>query len=104
MANRDGRGGDVAQKTERGALVSESISHLLAEAVALGGGNLCAAGHDWQSDGGRACPKDGFGSGDGCSQTIYRCSRCGVHDYGDKGGPAHRECFVECRYDVSDEP
>jgi hypothetical protein len=33
------------------------LMHLVAQAVALGGGDLCAAGHDWQSIGGRSCPK-----------------------------------------------
>lgn len=76
------------------------LKHLIAEAVMLGGGNLCAAGHDWDSEGGRTCPK--YEAAD-CSQTVYRCKRCGVHDYGDKGGPAHRECFVECKRDFADE-
>ena len=76
------------------------LQNLIAEAVALGGGNLCAAGHDWESEGGRTCPKYEWA---GCSQTVYSCRRCGAHDYGDKGGPAHRECFAECRRDFADE-
>lgn len=60
---------------------------LIAEAAALGGTNLCAAGHEWRTDGGRACPHD---CGD--SQPVYRCARCGEYDYGDPGGPAYREC------------
>jgi hypothetical protein len=67
-----------------------TLGHLVAEAVALGGGNLCAAGHDWQSIGGRTCYRrecDGRRS-----QTVYQCERCGVYDYGEPGGPAHAEC------------
>jgi hypothetical protein len=74
------------------------LRHLIAEAVALGGGNLCASGHEWESDGGRTCPKYEESN---CSQTVYVCKRCGAHDYGDKGGPAYRECFTECKRDFS---
>jgi hypothetical protein len=78
----------------------EYVGVVIAEAVALGGGNLCAVGHDWESEGGRTCPKY---EAAGCSQTVYVCRRCGESDYGDKGGPAHRECFSECRRDFADE-
>jgi len=79
------------------------LKQAIAEATALAGGNLCAAGHDWISDGGRSCPKDGIGKNavgpyGGCSQTVYRCSRCGDYDYGDKGGPAYDECLNGCSY------
>lgn len=67
---------------------TRKLSYLVAEAVALGGGNLCAAGHEWESYGGRACPFGSFS----CSQPVYRCTRCGDYDYGEKGGPAHDEC------------
>jgi len=53
-----------------------------------------AIGHDWILDGGRACPK----SHEGCSQTVYRCRRCGEYDYGYEGGPAHKDCVV-CPWD-----
>lgn len=46
--------------------------------------------HVWKPDGGRPCPK---GCND-CTQTVFRCRRCGVYDYGDEGGPAHDECEV----------
>jgi hypothetical protein len=53
----------------------------------------CAlVGHAWKSDGGRSCPKDL----DGCSQAVYVCQRCAAQDYGERGGPAHRECFTDC--------
>ena len=64
------------------------LRHLIAEAVALGGGNLCASGHKWQEEGGRECPN---GEQD-CSQTVYRCARCGQYDYGEPGGPGHADC------------
>lgn len=63
------------------------LAHLVAEAVALGGGNLCASGHDWGTDGGRPCECGG-------SQVVYRCKRCGDYDYGDKGGPAYADCLA----------
>lgn len=53
----------------------------------------CAlVGHAWKSDGGRGCPKDLCN----CSQTVYVCQRCGDQDYGERGGPAHVECFTHC--------
>lgn len=69
------------------------LQHLIAEALALGGTNICAAGHDWQSQGGRRCPRATDDSEPPCSQTVYQCARCGDWDYGQEGGPAHRECF-----------
>lgn len=66
---------------------STPLKHLVAEAAALGGGNLCAIGHKWESQGGRMCPH-----GKNCSQTVYQCSRCGVYDYGEPGGPGDKEC------------
>ncbi len=77
-----------------------TLRHLITEAVALGGENLCAAGHAWESEGGRTCPKY---EGANCSQTVYVCHRCGANDYGDKSGPAHKECFSECRRDFAEE-
>ena len=74
-----------------------NLQNLIAEAAALGGGNLCASGHDWESEGGRTCPKGWVD----CSQTVYVCRWCGAYDYGDKGGPAHGECFSECRRDFA---
>lgn len=71
------------------------LKHILAEAVALGGGNLCAAGHDWQSIGGRYCERcDGR-----ASQPVFQCARCGQYDYGEPGGPGYAHCDpdVPCR-------
>lgn len=53
----------------------------------------CNDGHDWESDGGRSCPT----GCEMCSQAVYRCRRCGVHDYGDdKDGPGMRDCKRIC--------
>ncbi len=73
-----------------------TLQHLITEARALAGEVPCAAGHAWESDGGRSCPKGLSDSIEPCSQTVYTCARCGAQDYGDAGGPAHRECFIEC--------
>jgi len=56
----------------------------------------CSHGHDWQSEGGRSCPNDPDCGG---SQTVYRCARCGDHDYGEPGGPGHADCLNFCRHD-----
>lgn len=76
------------------------LKKLISEAVALGGGNLCASGHEFEAEGGRACPK--YAAAD-CSQTVYVCRRCGAHDYGDKAGPAYLECFLGCHRDFANE-
>ena len=68
------------------------LRFLIAQAVALAGGDTCAAGHDWESAGGRRCPHDA----EECSQTVYRCARCGTYDYGDPGGPGHEDCVDGC--------
>jgi len=79
-----------------------SLQYLIAEAVALGGGNLCASGHDWESYGGRPCPRNEHAMQ---SQTVYRCRRCGAYDYGEPGGIGYRECITEgpCSYECSPE-
>lgn len=58
-------------------------------------------GHDWASVGGRQCPRNPDAA---CSQTVYRCRRCTDYDYGEPGGPAHRECFAEGPCSRSCEP
>lgn len=60
-------------------MTDRTLQHLIAEAVALGGGNLCASGHDWESAGGRACINE---CGD--SVEVRHCKRCGDYDYGDE--------------------
>lgn len=69
-------------------MIPKALQFAIAEAVNLAGGNLCVAGHDWETDGGRRCPHDA----DECSQAVYRCTRCGTYDYGDPGGPGHDDC------------
>lgn len=70
---------------------------LINEAKRLGGLAVCAEGHAWESFGGRECPR--FEDAVNCSQTVYQCGRCGEFDYGEPGGPAHRECYEECRHE-----
>ena len=70
----------------------DPLRFLIAEAAALGGGDLCASGHDWQSDGGRRCPR----GSEHASQAVYRCRRCGVYDYGEPGGPGASDCEQPC--------
>ena len=53
-------------------------------------------GHDWVSDGGRACPKD---LTDNCSQAVYLCRTCGAYDYGGEGGPGADDCARVCQED-----
>jgi len=72
----------------------EPVRWLVAEAAALGGGNLCASGHDWFAEGGRACPVSGHPS---CSQPVFRCARCGEYDYGYDGGPGAAHCTKHCK-------
>ena len=50
-------------------------------------------GHKWKSFGGRACP---FDLDNNCSQPVYRCVRCGTHDYGTGGGPGWDSCIENC--------
>lgn len=77
--------------------MSETLRHLITEAVALGGENLCVNSHDWQSVGGRACPfRDTEQDCEG-SQTVYQCARCGEYDYGYRGGLAYEECCAHHR-------
>ena len=74
------------------------LHRLIAESVALAGGDLCSIGHEWTSVGGRACPR----GSEQCSQAVYRCTRCGEYDYGEPGGPGHDDCegCVCARMDV----
>ena len=71
-----------------------SLQRLIAEAVVLAGGkHQCAElGHDWHATGGRQCPRNPDAW---CSQAVYECRSCDEIDYGDPGGPGHRECYKE---------
>lgn len=81
-----------------------TIQYLIAEARALANDHPCiSVGHAWESDGGRSCPKGLSDSHEPCSQAVYRCTRCGAYDYGEAGGPAHRECFSECSREAEPE-
>lgn len=73
-----------------------SLNRLIAEASVLAGGrHQCAdLGHAWTAVGGRQCPRSTDLYTPNCSQTVYECLSCGWQDYGEKGGPAHDECYV----------
>lgn len=81
------------------------LQRLIAEAIVLAGGkHQCAElGHDWQTFGGRQCPRnpDAY-----CSQAVYECRACGFTDYGYPGGPGHRDCYTEgpCSYSCDKAP
>jgi len=50
-------------------------------------------GHDWASEGGRACPM----GAEGCSQAVYVCRSCGAYDHGDTDdSPGKRDCQAVC--------
>lgn len=74
-----------------------TLERLIAEAQVLAGGaHPChVLGHLWVSIGGRRCPRATAEWEPRCSQTVYQCSACDDVDYGEPGGPAHRECMVE---------
>lgn len=60
------------------------------------GSEACEAGnHRWISDGGRCCPKNLTNQ---CGQAVYRCAVCGDYDYGDPGGPGHKDCLSHCHF------
>lgn len=75
--------------------MSEPLPFLIAQAAALAGGDLCTAEHAWEAEGGRPCPRRPDNAA--CSQTVYRCRRCGEYDYGERGGPAYEDCYGEER-------
>jgi hypothetical protein len=74
------------------------LQSAIADARAMGGANLCADGHRWDSDAGRGCP---HGS-DQCSQAVYRCTVCGEWDYGYAGGPGAQDCERGCSLEAMD--
>ena len=72
--------------------------------------------HTWVHAGGRGCPKDpdanmGHGPIVGyvsrhsnefvtCGQAVYRCSKCGIYDYGEPGGPGFEQCQNNCPLEI----
>lgn len=72
------------------------LQRLIREASTELGSDACREGkHRWESEGGRACPKDYTSR---CSQSVYRCATCGQYDYGEPGGPGHSDCQHHCHY------
>lgn len=76
------------------AQVADLTLHQLVENAKID--DSCTQGHDWQSTGGRACPRK---EDCGASQVAYQCARCGEYDYGYPGGPGHADCYADgpCR-------
>lgn len=73
-----------------------ALQALIYEASTQLGSTACQAGrHLWAFDGGRACPHD---IADNCSQAVYRCRVCGIHDYGESGGPGEKDCETHCEH------
>jgi hypothetical protein len=67
-----------------------SLDKLIKEAQMFGS-TACDNGiHQWETDGGRSCPREGSHST--CSQPVFRCSACGEYDYGYSGGPGAEWC------------
>ena len=78
--------------------MTTELQHLIAQARSLANDHPCiSSGHLWESEGGRRCP-EAADDDDGCggSQAVYRCARCGLHDYGEPGGPGHADCEGGC--------
>lgn len=68
----------------------DSLLKLVTEAQQTCEARTCKShGHLWESDGARACPR----GGSGCSQSFFVCSRCGMEDYGEEGGPGYEQCY-----------
>jgi hypothetical protein len=84
-------------------MTEPTLQHLVTEATHLGGAvHPCKAwGHDWRMNGGRQCPRNQHAR---CSQAVYECARCGDCDYGDPGGPGHRDCMIDGPCDRSCAP
>lgn len=76
--------------------MTAALQHLIKEARTELGSDACRAGkHQWESEGGRACP---HGLDDNCGQAVYRCAVCGSYDYGEGGGPGDLDCYNNCRH------
>lgn len=74
--------------------MSRPLMELVFEAVRLGGGNLCASGHEWKEVGGKVCRHSHL-MGD-CSESVFKCERCGEYDYGTVEPPDREECEQFC--------
>lgn len=85
-------------------MAEHTLQQLIGQAVRLGGGDLCAAGHDWVTTGGRTCPRGDPMGGGQASQAVYECTRCPAIDYGEPGGPGYRDCYEHGPCDPSCSP
>jgi len=80
-------------------IVTIALQALIQQAGAQLGSEACRDGrHQWASEGGRSCPHPEDIGGGECSQTVYRCTTCDTHDYGEAGGPGHADCIQFCGF------
>ncbi len=54
----------------------------------------------WETDGARACP---IGWLD-CSQPVFYSAAHDVYDYGERGGPADKDCRANCPHGYQPAP
>jgi hypothetical protein len=87
----------IASKISEDNSVSvTTLQHLITHAIALGGENLCAEGHNWVVSGGRLCPNRVDRDWE-CSQPVFLCATCGEIDYGiGSHSPGNWFCLNEC--------
>jgi hypothetical protein len=71
------------------------LAELIREAQMFGSAACDAGRHNWEPEGGRDCPQERTYH---CGQAVYRCAACGVHDYGEPGGPGHQDCATSCGF------
>ena len=78
----------MARVRALGVVRVRTLRELVTEAQVIAGDHPCKTfGHAWETDGGRVCQVHG----DGCSEPVYRCGRCGEWDYEHHEGECSRE-------------
>lgn len=74
-----------------------TLIELIQSSRVFGAADDCMCGrHNWETEGGRRYPQER----DGCSQPVYRCTVCGVYDYGEPGVPRAVDCRQFCGDDA----
>ncbi len=97
LVGRDA-GGGLQQPLPEGWAVTLALEALVKAASQELGSQACANGnHSWVTIGCRGCPHPEDIGADACGQAVYECRVCGDTDYGEPGGPGHRDC-MECRF------
>lgn len=82
--------------------MTRELDNLITGAIALAGDEETVAMHGalWRFEGGRPCPIGWCG----CSQSVYVDILTGGHDYGEPGGPGHRDCVQYCSHGMQPPP